>query len=429
MRVIKNKVIIDIKKEDFYLLVNGLNGAMDLINDSEKKQICQWDKHIECDALDEDQMQLYQKLLGRGYIMTASDESERRDMIIDMLRKCENRDANGRNIWFVLTYNCNFSCPYCYEKQIRESGTMTKPMVDTIFELNPNPEMIGFFGGEPLLLENHDIIKYIISKAPSNTRYCIITNGFYLEEYFDLLKNVDVQYIQVTLDGTQDNHNKTRFIHQNEDTYVKIMKGIEKYAKNNIPIHVRMNVNSGNIDDCIRQKEKMKGESWGEKLFFEMQPIFQLSERARNELYQRMIEDDMVNNNDNLILRKMLPIANALHTNSGLHPIIKACDESGQTRYYDPKGNIYNCILAVGQEKKSIGKYYPVVSMKNRSFLTRDISTIKECRDCTLALFCGGGCPNGLDASMDVYTPNCSEIRNTIIHLIPNLLREKMSDE
>ena len=86
-------------------------------------------------------------------------------------------------------------------------------------------------------------------------------------------------------------------------------------------------------------------------------------------------------------------------------------------------GNIYNCILAVGKEHKSIGTYYPTVSTKEKSFMTRDITTIEKCKSCPYSLFCGGGCPNGIPEAMDVFSPNCSAIIREIELVIPTIYK------
>lgn len=77
---------------------------------------------------------------------------------------------------FMVTYDCNFRCPYCYESEVSEGGrkwtkkTFTKDLVDRAFdamlEIEPNRQkhsnLITLYGGEPLLAQNHDIIKYIV---------------------------------------------------------------------------------------------------------------------------------------------------------------------------------------------------------------------------------------------------------------------------
>lgn len=53
---------------------------------------------------------------------------------------------------------------------------------------------IALYGGEPLLLQNKEIIEYIISKAP-NAKYSITTNGYNIIEFIDILSRIDINNI------------------------------------------------------------------------------------------------------------------------------------------------------------------------------------------------------------------------------------------
>lgn len=98
-------------------------------------------------------------------------------------------------------------------------------------------------------------------------------------------------------------------------------------------------------------------------------------------------------------------------------------------QFYDPEGDIYNCILAVGQKAKAVGTYFPEFRLKEKSFLTRDITKIEECRTCKNALFCGGGCPNGIPDDWDIYSPNCYGFCNEVENTIPVIYRLKQNGE
>lgn len=96
--------------------------------------------------------------------------------------------------------------------------------------------------------ENRGLVEYIFHKAPK-AEYYAITNGFYLDEYMDLLRSVRFSNIQITLDGTEKNHNETRFQVKGQPTYGKILSGIQKCLSAEIPVTIRMNLSSGNFED------------------------------------------------------------------------------------------------------------------------------------------------------------------------------------
>lgn len=302
---------------------------------------------------------------------------------------------------------------------------MTTEMIDKVFEINPELNHIGLFGGEPLLPENRYLIEYIFRKAPK-AKYYVITNGFYLEEYMDLLQSVQFHNIQVTLDGTEKKHNETRFQIKGQPTYYKIISGIQKCLSAEIPVTIRMNLSLENYEDLLREKSMIESTDWGKKVTFEIQPLFQCGRGEEDVLYERLLDQDAGRGpGANQILNKMLPLANFLYKGTRLRPIIRACDPEGIMRFYDPDGDIYNCILAVGQKVKAVGTYFPEFRLKGKSFLTRDITKIKECRTCKNALFCGGGCPNGIPDNGDIYSPNCYGFCNEVENTIPAIFRLK----
>lgn len=423
MNIIKNIIIIACKNDDEdYLIVNGLNGLVDVVNKTESLIIKKWinDGVITHDT--EKEKLLLANLVKRNYIVeNESVEAEIKQNLISKLKKdLKEREDNFKNAYFVLTYGCNFNCPYCYEKEIRRNKVITETFVDRVFELYHGViENIGFFGGEPLLLTNKKIIEYIINKAP-DANYSIITNGYYLEEYFPLFQNLNILNIQVTLDGPREVHNKTRTLCNGRGTYDKILSGIKLYAEHNIPITIRMNISKENYHDCLVEKEKLENIAWGKSLRFEMQPIFQNLAKEKNELYDALITKDVDAYNKNVILQRLKPISNFLYNLVPLKPILKACDAEYRSRFFDPDGDMYSCILGVGDKSKRIGTYYPELTYEEKSFIKRDITTIPACKECNNAFLCGGGCPNGVPSTCDILTtPNCYSFVEEVEYMVP----------
>lgn len=421
MQIIKNLVTIDLKNENMdYLFVNGLNGHVSLVRKKEREIIEEWRQTDEIIVKNEFEKSLYENLLSCQYIMETDQEKTVKQNLIDKLKKTYNERVQNQYLaWFVLTYNCNFTCPYCYEKEIEASPTISKTMVDKVFIDNPNIRAIGLFGGEPLLINNRDIIEYIISKAP-NAEYIIVTNGYNLIEYIDLLKAIKVSVVQVTIDGSKESHDLTRCLRNGKPTYDKIIDGIKACVDNKIQVKIRMNVSSENLSNCLEEKKRIEYTEWGKQVQFELQPLFQCSSSTINDLSNFLFDNDTIETStQNQMLKKLLPISDFLYNDNKLIPTLKMCDRDGRKRFYDPYGNIYNCILAVGQVQKSIGQYYPEFILKDRSFHTRDITTIEKCKNCANSLLCGGGCPNGLSKDVDVFTPNCHSFLNDINHIVP----------
>lgn len=420
MRIITNLIDIDLKNEKGdHLFINSLYGCVDLVHHDEYCVIKKWIDKSEIYTNSELETKLLQKLIERKYVFEEEEEKLIKNQIIEKLKK-NTEQKTLKNVFFVLTYNCNFACPYCYERDIKSIQRMTCQQVDKIFDIHNNDiENIGLFGGEPLLCSNKDIIEYIIKKAP-NALYNIITNGYNLEEYFEIIKKIKINYIQVTLDGSKDIHNKTRILTNGGGTYDKIFSGIKLYSQNDVPITIRMNISKNNIHECLELKKQLQTEPWARSINFEMQPIFQSSKDDAADLKKILLDDDSSSEKRNRLYENLSPISNFIFNGKRLIPILNACDIEKRLRYYDPYGDIYSCTLAVGDKRKRIGTYEPEVEYDEVSFCKRDITTIPACKECKYSLLCGGGCANGLPADCDILkTPNCAHFINEINNTIP----------
>ena len=428
MKIIKNLIDIDLKHEDqMRLLVNGNNGLVDLISPEDYHFLSKWCEHRCLETAPLENESLFQKLVKREYIVEDSyDEDEVRAKVCEIVKaKNEENTQKHCRVHFLLTYGCNFACPYCYEQTHRDNARLSFEQVDKVFALhNNNISNIGFFGGEPLLPGNMEVIKYIISKAP-NATYSIITNGYYLKDYLEILSAVKIVNLQITLDGNKAQHDKTRVLANGKGTYDEVMESIKLSLQHGFPTTVRMNVSADNIDGCLEAKKYIEDQKWGDSnLLFEIQPIFQASRDEHDQLYASLFNNDVAAAKKNLILKRLPPISNLLYNNVPLKPVVKACGADCYYRFYDPHGNIYSCIASVGDTRKRIGTYWPNLNYEKNSFLSRDITTIPKCKTCKYALLCGGGCANAVNADMDVTkSPNCYTMYNEINVTIPYVYR------
>ena len=428
MKFINNLIDIDLKHEDQkHLLINGNNGFADLVSPGNYALLRKCYNNGSIETLESQNPELFHQLLKRGYIVPdVYDENEERMKVCNMIK---HRNAiklrKYCRVHFLLTYACNFACPYCYEQQHRSNSRLTTEQVDKIFSLHDNSiSDIGFFGGEPLLPGNKEIMKYIISKAPHAT-YSIITNGYYLSDFLDILEQINVVFLQITLDGSKEQHNKTRVLSNGDGTYDVILESIKLSVQRGFPTVVRMNISIDNIEGCIETKKYIEDQEWAkDNLRFDLQPIFQASHTEHAQLYSTLILNDCEALNRNQNLQHLPPISNFLYNGVPLKPIVKACDADCFYRFYDPCGDVYSCIASVGDTRKRIGTYWPKQTWEDNSFLTRDITTIPQCRECKYALLCGGGCANAVSPDADIMvTPNCYTIANDINVTVPTVYR------
>ena len=144
------------------------------------------------------------------------------------------------SITFLPTFAYNFNCFYCYERHNLDA--INRQEYDVILDFLRNRDIdflrIAWFGGEPLLKLN-DIIYFMSEvrkmKNIKSLASDITTNGYLLtEDTFRTLVENNVTTYQITIDGNEQNHNKSRMLINGNPTYRKIFDNLKKMHETNL---------------------------------------------------------------------------------------------------------------------------------------------------------------------------------------------------
>ncbi len=286
--MIRNLVEIPLDDE-YILLINTLNGAVDFVNQPGYQVIQEW-KKLDEPILTAETEDLYHFLKERGYLARPEEEAKIKEEWMEQFRHSLMEAQKKITPMFVVTYDCNFRCKYCYEKTLFKKGlnwmekVMTKEQVDQIFKYLDDAcaregkvvEEISLFGGEPLLLENEEIIRYILDEGHRRgIGFNITTNGYTLDHYAKILKDYQIKGIQVTIDGPPQVHDKYRYTKKGKGSYTKIMESIEMASQYLLPIRIRSNVTVDSLThiDLLIEDLKGRGLTQEKNVFFYLAPI------------------------------------------------------------------------------------------------------------------------------------------------------------
>jgi len=422
------------------LMVNSLNGTMDEIDIPTFETLSKWRSLESISAGTETESELLDTLQSRGYLVkNDAEEAERKEKILVALRKNHEFDRNNcRHLTFIMTYDCNYRCPYCFEgEEYVKTAVMTPELVDEALKLtsDENLQTILLFGGEPLLPKTRKTVEYIFSKCPDKI-YTIITNGYYLEEYVELLSIVNIYEITVTIDGLESTHNSRRYLANGEPTYQKIIKGVTCALAAELPIKLRVNVSHDNLQEGLKL-QKLLLEQFGENnkfLKFELSPMLGYSHEEKSKIMGELFEQVAHLDNVEIARRNtafvgITPVVSALTTGRPLSPEYSHCYAHKNNLIVDPYGEIYTCLVAVGKEYLAAGKYYPTVEFREHSIRNRNIDQIPECRECVYSLLCGGGCPMSISEPGNLYKPSCSNIQSAIHSILPKVYQTKIETQ
>ena len=179
---------------------------------------------------------------------------------------------------FTLTVNptldCNMRCWYCYEKH-QATRTMSTEMLERVYKFIENKLNdayltkfnLTFFGGEPLL-QYSSIVKPLIAFTHqlSNEKNIELevgftTNGYLLSpEILSYLASLKVPiHFQITLDGNQRMHGKTRHLQSGAGSYEQILDNCSKALQNsNIAISLRCNYTTKNVATFMDLADDLK---------------------------------------------------------------------------------------------------------------------------------------------------------------------------
>lgn len=400
MELSKYNIISKVHQSDDYFVVNALSGNADIMDEATYHNLMN-----ATGAVDE--------LAEKGYLIDPYDEKKIfREKYLKFL---DDREKDEVQIFFVTNYSCNFNCTYCYQAGYKEHPQkLTKEIIDSFFQhINTRfagrRKYITLFGGEPFLNApfHKELIRYTIQQAKDfNIEIAAVTNAYHLIEYIEILKEGNIREIQVTLDGIGEVHNKRRPLKGGGSTFHRIVEGVDQLLANNIPVNLRMVVDKENIDNLPALAQFAIDKGWTATPLFKTQlgRNYELHECQTNQsrLYSRL---DLYKNLYRLLQehphiqefhKPAFSISKFLFENGEMpESLFDACTGTKTEWAFDFTGNIYACTATVGKEGETLGTFYPETKLYDEAieeWSERDILSIPKCRDCKLALICGGGC-------------------------------------
>lgn len=427
----KHNIFSKIKDSGDFFIVNLLTGNADILTPEYADKILKVKNNEE--IIDD---QFIGELQEKGYLADEKEESKLyRRKYLDFL---DGREDDEIQLFFVPNYSCNFACSYCYQDEYAPTkGVLSNEIIDSFFdyiqkEFAGKRKYITVFGGEPLLNSprQKELIEYFISKAnAAQLDVCIVTNGYTLIEYMDIIKLGKMREIQITMDGTAKFHDARRFLKGGAGTFGRIVEGVDACIANRITVNLRMVIDKKNIDNLPELAQFAVDKGWTSSSYFKTQI-------GRNyELHHCQSSGDKLFSRISLFekiydLTKQYPhilefykpaysISKFLSENGSLpDPLFDACPACKTEWAFDYTGHIYSCTATVGKDDESLGTFYPEINQLKELinvWESRDVVSIPECKECSVQLGCGGGCGSvAKNKSGTVCSTDCRPIKELL---------------
>lgn len=402
------------KVKEKYMLIHGYTGAIDIIDEKLFEKL---NNDLSISALEDSTKQ---SLMTRGYLTTKSKEEEY-SYVARIARALHHKDKIlCKSFTWIVTYNCNFRCPYCFEnrdlKDKKEQIVFNQDMVDKVFmaieEIEPKKELrnsiITLYGGEPLLKENKNIVSYIVEEGcKRGYKFSAVTNGYDLDHFCDLLSPEKIYKVQITIDGLKELHNQKRIHITNSNTFDKIVSNIKLILEKEIQVVVRINTDNQNIDNFFELNNFFKEQGIVQNKNFRMYSALlhnnaNISEEEKKSLNFLSASSFVKKHKEMNTLsmcqdfRTFQKIYTAISTGKAIPFRSIFCASQSGGYAFDPLGHIYPCWETIGNKKFQLGSYNDNGINWNNDMLQKwqgqNISNSLKCKSCKYALFCGGGC-------------------------------------
>lgn len=154
-------------------------------------------------------------------ILVSENEDQKYITELKYLNRFHSFNQKQLSLIIAPTLNCNFACPYCYEKDLSRDIISEETQNKLIEFINSYQGVcdslsVSWHGGEPLIA--FDAIKSILNKVKKYSKlpldsHKMVSNGYLLtEEMCNFFNESELEYIQITIDGKKDTHDKVEFL-------------------------------------------------------------------------------------------------------------------------------------------------------------------------------------------------------------------------
>lgn len=329
------------------------------------------------------------------------------DNYVNMLRHYKYSQlytSNNLSLVVCPTLSCNFACPYCYESSLK-AGSMNNEVQDELIRfINRNSEgkkglTLSWHGGEPLAA--FDTIKQLYYKIEAKSELPIVhssmvSNGYLLtEEICSFLAEHKLDYLQITLDGLRETHDKSRVLKNGKSSYNKIVENIDMALEvmPNCRIGIRTNIGRANREEYETLYRTLSARWKGKNCNIYYAFVLANSLRVSSD-ERKTIELSTDERNDFEIGLSNLGIKDKKQLFPRLDKSFRTCGDNNAF-VVSPQGDLFKCWADVGISNRSIGslktgvKNFEIVS---QFMLGSDKFSDQKCLLCAFLPICDGGC-------------------------------------
>ena len=439
-------------KKSIFNLFRKIEGNKEIIFNSYSLALAEVDKDffkiynnlddINLNKLSHEEKELFNEMYRCNFIINNETDEIKN---LEYYRLQNITDTEMFYLMIFPTLHCNFDCYYCYEKN--KEGFISKEVGEKILGLvryhaeKKEKIKVAWHGGEPLLVVDIicDLSKKIIDICNrNNVEYfsIMVSNGYlFTDDIINKLKECKISFIQVTLDGPPEIHNKRRYLkNTRKETFNKILENAKKLKKNNITVSILVNINKDiNIDALLKLVKILEENDLKDNFCISQE--FDSTSSQRTCLNENCYTDEDFAKLSLSFYKKLHDLGIRSLNEKSFYPgvLFNYCEaERFNTLDVDPDGYLYKCPMEVGLREKAIGNILDDKSFNEKYFnnnvkyMTWNPFKFDKCINCNLIPICSGNCPkNGIDHN----NPNCIYWKYNIEELIETMVLYKLKEQ
>jgi uncharacterized protein len=387
---------------------------------------------------------LDEEVLRQMRILVDSDDDDQRMLADAQTSFVAEMERTPTQLIAVPSLACNLACSYCYQEVFESTRGLVEPAVidaffawiDRFHASDHAPPYITLFGGEPLVdtPAHHDRVRrYLDGARVRGLETAVVTNGYDLEAFVELLAHGALRELQVTLDGPRSVHDARRPHGNGGATFERIVRGIDALVAAKIPVNLRVVVDRANLPSLPELARFAQDKGWLDlpEARFKTQvgrnyELFGCAAgQRRSDLYERAelwaayVE---LGEREPVLRRFHRPrfhgIGHLAQTGELPAPNFDGCPATKKEWAFGPDGTLYGCTATVGNPRYRLGRFYPTIERDEPAIAEwngRSTFHIDECLQCNLVGLCGGGC--GAIAAARTgspMTPDCRPVREIL---------------
>lgn len=356
---------------------------------------------------------------------------------LDLLKvrnRCSRFGSHGLTLIVAPTLRCNFGCEYCYvDRNANKMKPENRLKLARFFD-RKLPEgtraRVVWTGGDPSLAM--DVVEELsqafvetCERKDCGYEASLITNGYLLHQKMRAqLRSSKIQSLQISLDGSEEFHNRSRRLPNGTPTYDRILDNVADTC-DELRIYLRINVDTANHSAVPDLLDDLERRNLKERIVIYFAHVDDVNENSAG------YHNSCLSVRDYAAVEASL-VRSAIHRGFRLGGRILSgsiktyCSANSQNSFVvDPNCILHKCYHYFGQtEDHGIGHIgddgAEAVTNPHNLFkwLGWDPFEAQECRECKVLPLCMGGCSDKIMSSGFEVEPGCLTSRFSLNEIV-----------